>query len=154
MPLDNDPPAPSEKLSGLITALVVAVGEPMKIIDSEAYGAMARPLVERPWWLELVSAALAGWLMGLLSWLVSACRDTISQIVIVGLIATSIGLTRLPHAIVGTAEVLSDIFSGGETRWAEFGRFLVLTTIGNGLGGAIFVAVLKHGLSTRSAEDS
>lgn len=134
------------------TWIVVWVGPRLEIIQTDAFGAMARPLAERTWWLALVSAALAGWLMGLLSWLVSACRDTMSQIVIVCLIATAIGLTRLPHAIVGSGEVLADVFAGGRTTWNEFFQFLVLTTLGNGFGGVVFVAVLKYGHSTRAAE--
>lgn len=135
------------------TWVVVLVGPRLDIIHHGAFAAMSRPLIERSWWLGLVSAGLAGWLMGLLSWLVSACRDTISQIVIVGLVATSIGLARLPHAIVGSGEVFSDILAGGQTTWREFGLFVLLTTLGNGLGGAVFVALLKHGHSMRSAEE-
>ena len=70
--------------------LVARAGPPLGIADSYAVAALARPLVEKTWLLTVVSAALAGWLMGLLSWLVAACRDTISQIVIVLLVATSI----------------------------------------------------------------
>ena len=66
-------------------AMVVAyAGPPMKVIDPEALATMARPLVERGWLLIIVSGGLAGWLMGLMAWLVSACRDTISQIVVCG----------------------------------------------------------------------
>lgn len=37
----------------------------------------------------------------------------------------------------------------GQTTAAEFGRFLLPTTIGNGIGGAFFVAALKYGHSSR-----
>ena len=96
--------------------------------------------------------ALAGWLMGLMAWLVSACRDTISQIVIVWLVATSIGLAKLPHAIVGSAEVLSALFADQGVTWPQFARFLALTTLGNGIGGVVFVAVLKYGHSSRGPD--
>ena len=132
--------------------LVARAGPPLGIADSHAVAAMARPLVEKTWLLTVVSAALAGWLMGLLSWLVAACRDTISQIVIVLLVATSIGLARLPHAIVGSGEVLTSVFAGDGTTLPEFGRFLGWTTLGNGLGGAIFVAALKYSHSTRGSQ--
>ena len=39
----------------------------------------------------LLSGILAGWLMGLVSWLVAAVRDTISQIVLTWMITTVIG---------------------------------------------------------------
>jgi formate-nitrite transporter family protein len=133
-------------------ALVATCGPRLGIIDPKVFAAIAKPLVEHPWWLIIVGAALAGWLMGLLSWLVSACRDTIAQIVIVWMVASCIGLARLPHAIVGAGEVLATVFSGQGISLPEFGNFLALTTIGNGLGGGIFVAALKYGHSSRGAD--
>jgi formate/nitrite transporter FocA (FNT family) len=45
------------------------------------------------------SAVLAGWLMGLLAWLVAAARETISQLVLVALVTWMIGFARLHHSI-------------------------------------------------------
>lgn len=136
------------------SALLSYAGPPLKIIDHVGFTAMARPLVEQTWLLTIISAGLAGWLMGLLAWLVSACRDTMSQIVIVWIITTAIGLVGLPHAIVGSGEVLTNVFAGEGTTWGEFFHFLLWTTIGNGIGGAVFVAALKYGHSTRGSESS
>ena len=136
------------------SALLAYTGPPLRIIDDFAFDAMARPLVERTWLLTLVSAGLAGWLMGLLAWLVSACRDTISQIVIVWIVAAAIGLVGLPHAIVGAGEVLVNVFAGKGTTWEEFFHFLLWTTIGNGIGGIVFVAALKYGHSTRGSDSA
>ena len=133
-------------------AVVAHIGPRLGAVDPSAFEAIARPLVEREWWVTLVGAVLAGWMMGLLSWLVSACRDTISQIFIVWLIATSIGMVRLPHAIVGTGEVLLDVFAGRGITASEFLEFLVLATVGNGIGGVVFVALLKYGHSVRGSE--
>jgi formate-nitrite transporter family protein len=93
----------------------------------------------------LLSAVLAGWLMGLLSWLVAASRDTISQIFIVALVTTAIGIAHLHHAVVGTAEVLAGVFSGQGATLADFGKFLLWATLGNILGGVFFVALIKFG---------
>lgn len=57
-------------------------------------------MVEHPGWVILLSGVLAGWLMGLLSWLVAASRDTIGQIFIVALVTTAIGIAHLHHAEV------------------------------------------------------
>ena len=48
-----------------------------------------------------LSAILAGWMMGLLSWLVAAGRDTISHLALVWLITWSIGFAGLHHVIAG-----------------------------------------------------
>ena len=133
-------------------ALIAWAGPALGIIEPSAFSAIARPLLERTWFLTIVSAALAGWLMGLLAWLVSACRDTISQIAIVVLVASSIGLTKLPHAIVGAGEALASLFAGQGTTLNGFLYFLAFTTLGNGLGGVIFVAALKYSHSTRGSD--
>ena len=137
--------------TALFAALVAWVGPPLGITRAASLVAMVQPLLDRAWWLTLISAALAGWLMGLLAWLVSACRDTISQIVVVWLVASSIGLARLPHAIVGAGEVLTNVYLG-ETSIGQFASFLALTTVGNSLGGVFFVAALKYGHSTRGID--
>lgn len=134
------------------SALLAYAGPPLKVIDHVGFNAMARPLVEQTWLMTIIAAGLAGWLMGLLAWLVSACRDTVSQIVIVWLVATAIGLVGLPHAIVGSGEVLVNVFAGEGTTWGEFFPFLLWTTIGNSIGGTVFVAALKYGHSTRGSE--
>ncbi len=125
-------------------ALAVAIGPSLGVIEPRTFAAIARPLVDHPGVVMLGSAVLAGWLMGLLSWLVAAGRDTISQIVLVWLIATVIGLARLNHVVVGTVEVLAGVFSGQEITAADYGHFLLWTTLGNILGGSFFVALIKY----------
>lgn len=124
--------------------LVVVVGPALEAVDPSAFGVIAQPLVEPPWWVILLSAGLAGWLMGMLSWLVTAGRDTISQVLFVWLITASIGFAHLHHSILGTVEVLSAVFAGQGVTPMEFGKFLLWTTLGNSVGGAVFVAGLKY----------
>jgi formate/nitrite transporter FocA (FNT family) len=97
-------------------------------------------------------AILAGRLVGLLSWLVAAGRDTISQVVLVWLVTTSIGFAGLRHVVLGSVEVFSGAFSGqGVGAW-DIGRFLLWTTLGHTLGGEVFVANLKYGLTRPEAQ--
>jgi formate/nitrite transporter FocA (FNT family) len=115
------------------------------IVEPRVFGAIAAGVVDHPAGVILLSGVLAGWLMGLLSWLVAASRDTIGQIVIVTLVTTAIGLCHLHHAVAGTAEVLAGVFSGQGATMAGFGKFLLWATLGNILGGVVCVALLKFG---------
>ena len=133
--------------AALFAELTVLIGPRLQIIDVAALGEIAAAVTEHPWLAILLSAVLAGWLMGLMSWLVAA-RDTISQIIVVWLVATVIGFTQLHHAIVGSVEVLAGVFAGRATL-ASFGHFLLWATIGNAIGGGVFVAVLKYSHATR-----
>ncbi len=124
--------------------LAVLIGPALGVIQPEAFGHIARLVVKHPGEVIFGSAVLAGWLMGLLSWLVAAGRDTISQVVLVWLIATVIGLARLHHAIVGSVEVLAGVFAGQGVGWGDYAHFLLWTTLGNILGGSVFVALIKY----------
>lgn len=99
-------------------------------------------------WVILGSAVAAGWMMGLVSWLVTAARDTIGQIVIILLVTGSIYLLHLHHSIAGSVEVLMAVFVADVPPF-EFVRFLALATLGNAIGGIVFVAGVKFGHISR-----
>ena len=92
----------------------------------------------------LGSAVAAGWMMGLVSWLVTASRDTVGQILIILLVAGAIYFLSLHHSIAGSVEVLMAVFAAG-VPVTEYLRFLALATLGNAVGGIVFVAGLKFG---------
>lgn len=133
-------------------AFLAFLGPRLGVIETHVFGDIASGLVEHPGWVILLSGVLAGWLMGLLSWLVAASRDTISQIFIVALVTTAIGIAHLHHSVVGSAEVLAGVFSGQGATLADFGKFLLWATLGNILGGVFFVALIKFG-HIRSSSD-
>jgi len=136
----------------IFAAIAVIVGPALDVIEPAAFGEIAEHVVDHAWWVILLSAVLAGWLMGLLSWLVAAGRDTISQIFLVWLITTAIGFSYLHHSIVGSVEVLAGLFAAQGITVGDFFHFLVWTTVGNSIGGAFFVAVLKYSHVIRSRE--
>ena len=124
--------------------LAVLIGPALGVIDRRAFGAIASSVTQHPGHVILLSGLLAGWLMGLLSWLVAAARDTISQIVLTWMITTVIGFTHLHHVVVGSVEVLAGLFAGQGVTVGAFLHFLVWTTLGNALGGPFFVAIIKY----------
>ncbi len=132
--------------------LAVAIGPALGVIEPRAFGTIAHRLTDHPWPAILLSGVLAGWLMGLVSWLVAAGRDSISQVVLVWLVTAAIGFSGLHHVILGTAEVLAGAFAAQGVGAADFGRFLVWATVGNTLGGVVFVAFLKYGHARPEAQ--
>lgn len=100
-------------------------------------------------WMILVSGILAGWLMGLLSWLVTASRDTVSQILMISLVTGVIGLGPLHHCVVGAAELTAALTVGGIGLTAGLVA-LGGASLGNAIGGVLFVALLKYSLVIRS----
>jgi formate/nitrite transporter FocA (FNT family) len=125
--------------------LAVLIGPALGVIDPRVFGEIATSVTGHPAYVIVLSGVLAGWLMGLMSWLVSAARDTISQIVLTWLIATVIGYTHLHHVVVGTVEVLASAFAGQGIRTGDILHFQLWTTLGNAVGGPFFVAIIKYG---------
>ncbi|MBX5462599.1 MAG: formate/nitrite transporter family protein [Steroidobacteraceae bacterium] len=115
------------------------------IVQVSALAAIASKLLAHPWWIILFSAIAAGWLMGLLAWLVVAARDTISQIAIVVMTTFVIGIAGLHHSIAGAVEVLMAVVAHAGPTLGDFGRFLLAAVVGNAIGGTVFVALLKYG---------
>jgi formate/nitrite transporter FocA (FNT family) len=126
-------------------AFAVLIGPALGVIDRPVFGDIAFAATNHTGWVLFLSGVTAGWLMGLLSWLVAASRDTISQIVIVWLIATVIGFGHFHHVVVGSVEVLAGVFAGEKVTFADYGHFLLWTTLGNAVGGPVFVALIKFG---------
>lgn len=128
----------------IFAALVTVIGPALGVVEVTAFGTIAEHMTAHSWWVILLSGVLAGWMMGLLSWLVTAGRDTISQVILVWLVTTAIGFSGLHHSIVGSAEVLAGLFAGQGISVADFGHFLLWATLGNAVGGVFFVALIKY----------
>ncbi|WP_210423508.1 formate/nitrite transporter family protein [Halorussus marinus] len=127
--------------AGLLVTLMPNLG----VASPEAFETIAHKLVDHdPGWL-FVAGILAGWLMGLLAWLLTAAQETISRLAVVWLVTASIGLLHLPHSIAGNVEVLFGVFVSSGVSVTDYATFLALATAGNAIGGGVFVALLKYG---------
>lgn len=116
----------------------------LSAIEAGSFAALATKLTDHPWQVIGGSGILAGWLMGLLSWLVTSSQETISRIVIVTLITTVIGITGLHHSIVGSIEVFTACLTSDEVTWMDYLRTQTWATLGNIVGGVVFVAFVKY----------
>ena len=136
----------------LFGAFAVVLGTRTGIISRIVLGEIAHEIARYRWWVTLLGAILAGWLMGLLSWLARAARDTVSLILIIVIVTGAIGYARLPHSIAGTMEVLSGVLSG-ETPIRAFGVFLIWSTVGSVIGGTVFVTLLRYSHAQRAGDE-
>lgn len=124
--------------------IVTAVGPEMGSIDLKAFEYLAKKMVAHSWWIIIASGILAGWLMGLLSWLIASSQDTISRIVVVIIVTTVIGLGGLHHSIVGSIEVFAGLISSKAITLSDYMVFQVCATLGNAIGGVVFVSTIKY----------
>lgn len=127
----------------LFSFILTYLSNGINIITSEALVALATKFIDFRWSLILGSGILAGWLMGLLSWLMASSQDTISRIVIIFMITTVIGIGSLHHSIVGSIEVFTGMLLSDEITVFKYLKTQFWSTIGNLIGGIVFVSLVK-----------
>ena len=139
-------------VGGLVFTLLAVVLMPgLGVVSPAAFETIALKLVTHDLTWLFVAGVVAGWLMGLLAWLITAAQATISRVFLIWIVTGTIGILHLPHSIAGNVEVLFGLFISPSISLFDYVAFLTLATIGNACGGAIFVAVLKYGHVVRGA---
>ncbi|MEQ8703851.1 MAG: formate/nitrite transporter family protein [Phaeodactylibacter sp.] len=128
----------------IIGAAIAYVGPRLGLVTYDSLEAIAKHLIDYSAPLILVSAILAGWLMGLVSWLATSSKETIARIVVVIIVTAVIGLGGLHHSIVGSTEVFAGLLSSDEISLSDYFVTQFWSTIGNIIGGVFFVSILKY----------
>lgn len=129
----------------LFALFVIPIAISLGIAEPAAFAEVATKLTDHGVFTLFGAGVLAGWLMGLLSWLVTASSDTIGTVAVIFIVTGAIGFMHLPHSIAGNVEVLGGLVATNEVTLGDYGRFLLTSTAGNVVGGTVFVALLKYG---------
>lgn len=87
-------------------------------------------------------AGMAGWVIGLMVWLLPAAGSAGSLIIV--LLTYVVAVASLNHVVAGSAEAFFGVAAGQATFGAYLMHFLLPTLIGNTAGGTILVALLNH----------
>ena len=128
----------------LIALLLVWIGPKLGVFDLKTIEKIALHASKYNGFVIFVSAILAGWMMGLLSWLMAASKSTLSRIVIIFMITAVLSFTGLHHSIVGNVEVFAGLITSSEITLFGYISFLSMALLGNAVGGGVFVALLKY----------
>ncbi len=136
----------------IFTGLAVLLMPGLGVIEPAAFGTIAHKLVSHPLHWLFIAGVFAGWLMGLLAWLVTSAENTIGRVFFIWMVTATIGMLHLPHSIAGNVEVLFGLFTTASVTVTDYLAFLILSTLGNAFGGATFVGLMKYGHVTRGAK--
>lgn len=123
--------------------LAVYVGQEMMSIKPDTFYQLAHKLTDYSTQAILISGVFAGWLMGLLAWLIASVNETISRVLMVVLVTAVIGFLGLHHSIVGNIELFAGYISSDKISFCLYVKTILLASAGNLLGGVVFVALLK-----------
>src|SRR5215469_894124 len=98
-----------------------------------AFAEIGMNAIRGDFWLTLLRAIFAGWLIALMVWLLPAAEATRLHVVLILTYIVSLG--AFAHVIAGSVDVM-DVASSGAITWLDYlGRFLLPTLIGNIIGG-------------------
>ena len=103
---------------------------------------IAGQILNMPFWECMARAGFAGWLIGLMVWLLPASGSARPFIII--LLTYVVSMCQLPHIIAGSVEAAYAVFAGHASIKAYAVQFLIPTLLGNVFGGTALAAVFNH----------
>lgn len=128
----------------LFVFFITSMATKLGLFDQETMVTVGSHILDHEYWVLLISAITAGWLMGLLTWLLNSSVDVLTRIIIIIIITGTIGFAGFHHSIVGNIEAFGAFLYADDISILDYLVFLGLTLLGNGLGGAIVVGLFKY----------
>ncbi len=103
---------------------------------------IAAHTMDQPFLTTTLKAAGAGWLIGLMVWLLPAAGS--ARIIIVILLTYTVAVAGFNHIVAGSAEAVFGVASGDASLHDYLLKFFIPTLLGNTTGGTILVGLLNH----------
>ena len=127
------------------TLIFAAISAQHGIFSPDAYAAMsalsARTMAH-PFLQTAMLGGSAGWLIGLMVWLLPGAGPARPLIII--LLTYTVAMGQFPHVIAGSVEAAFGVFTGHASIGDYLWRFLLPTLLGNTVAGTALVALLNH----------
>ena len=111
---------------------------------------IAEDIAAKPWEATLIRAILAGALITVLSYMLSACNTVTARILVSFIVGFFLALGPFDHVIVSALHLLFGIWDGSVVLYEDLWRNLVLSTLGN-VGGGLFLITLTHSAQVKAA---
>jgi formate/nitrite transporter FocA (FNT family) len=125
-----------------VFAAITAVPDVFPPATIQAMIELSAHTTEGPFWHTVLTGGSAGWLIGLMVWLLPSARA--SQAAIIVLLTWVIAICQFPHIIAGSVEAAFSVLTGHASIADYLLRFLIPTFLGNAVGGTILAALLNH----------
>ncbi len=109
---------------------------------AHAMADLSAQTMAHPTWHTMLTAGSAGWLIGLMVWLLPGAGPARPLIII--LLTYVVSVCQFPHIIAGSVEAIYGVFSGAASVRDYLLGFLLPTLVGNAIGGTILAALLNH----------
>lgn len=131
-------------LGAAITALLFSKTQIFDEATATAAYRLGTHAMELPWSTLFFRGVIAGWMVAGMVWLIHAVRDSLARFFIVYFIMYMVPSVELFHCIIGACEIAYLILEGGTTLWEGLSHFQLAVTLGNTVGGVLFVALPNY----------
>jgi formate/nitrite transporter FocA (FNT family) len=125
-----------------VFAAISCIPEVFPPATMEAMQELSAHTMAGPFWHTVLTGGSAGWLIGLMVWLLPSADASRAAIIV--LLTWVIAVMQFPHIIAGSVEAAFGVLTGHASIWDYLLRFLVPTFLGNVGGGTILAALLNH----------
>lgn len=105
------------------------------------------------WGNLFLRAIFGGWLIALMVWILHSGTGITGQFLVVWLLAFVIQAAGFSHSVAGAVEVLYLAHRGSITYFGWFWDFQVPVTLGNIVGGVVFVALVNYAQAVGAGRD-
>ena len=110
---------------------------------------VAEDIASKAWEATLVRAILAGALITLLSYMLSACNTVAARILVSFAVGFFLALGPFDHVIVSALHLMFGIWDSNAVHYEDLWRNLALSTVGN-VGGGLFLITLTHSAQVKA----
>ncbi len=143
-------------IGGIVFAFFIGtIGPHLGLFTRDTMATIGHHIIDYEAWVLFLSAVTAGWLMGLLTWLLNSTETTLTRIIIIFMITGVIGFGGFHHSIVGNIEAFGAYLHSASVSLWDYLWFLLLALVGNSVGGAIVVGLFKYRIfESNYAEES
>jgi len=90
------------------------------------------------------SGVIAGWMIALAAWLVSASHSVTGSVMVIWMLTYVVGLGDFAHCIASSCEIMTTILSH-HAPWLAFFQWFGPAVLGNIVGGVFLVTILEYG---------
>ena len=125
---------------GILIALLVVDGA-LPADASASLVRIAEEIAAKSWEATLVRAILAGALITLLSYMLSACDTTSARILVALIVGFFLALGPFDHVVVSALHLLFGIWESDTVQYSTLWRNLALATLGNVTGGLLLITL-------------
>ncbi|NHE56663.1 formate/nitrite transporter family protein [Cyclobacterium plantarum] len=128
----------------LFIFFIEGLASQLHLFENDTMITIGTHILDHSYWVLFLSAIFAGWLMGLLTWLLNSTTEAFTRIFLIVMITGTIGFVGFHHSIVGNIEVFGAFLHSPSISFSNYILFLLITLLGNGVGGSIVVALFKY----------